>query len=365
VIKKFGGNPMNKMFRKFSLVYATGVIILAATSKSAMAYEEPVAGFTHDKIDNSLVNLVNNEITTMTLSAINIPMPGFSNIGIADVSTNLLIRSGKGEDCKILGKLPKDGGCDILEADDGSGWTKVSSGKVTGYVKTQYLITGSVASELAKKVGNYVAKANTDGLRVRKSPSVDSDELDKIAKGEELLVLDANITAYGEKYNKWVKVRLDSDDNSVGYVAKEFVDLSYELKKAISMEELDFGSEVSSLRANLINYAKRFLGNPYVYGGNSLSNGIDCSAFTQKIYSKYDIYIPRVSRSQADDGDRIKISQLKPGDLIFYGSGSYISHVAMYIGNDKVIHASNPRDGIKISNMYYRNPIKCVTFIND
>jgi hypothetical protein len=297
-------------------------------------------------------------------------MPGFTNIGIADVSTNLLIRSGPGEDHKILGKLPKDGGCDILKEDDGSGWTKVKSGKVTGYAKTEYLITGTKASQLAKKIGNYIATANTDGLRVRKDPSVDSEVLDQVAQGEELIVLDNMVVSYGEEHNKWVKVSLDSDDSeegTVGYVAKEFVNLSYQLKKAVSIDEMELGTGVSSLRASLISKAKQYLGNPYVYGGTSLNNGIDCSGFTQAIYAKFGYYLPRVSRDQARSGSRISTSSLKPGDLVFYGNNSsgYISHVAMYIGNGQVIHASNHRDGIKISNLYYRQPVKCVRFIND
>jgi len=299
-------------------------------------------------------------------------MPGFTNIGIADVATNLMIRSGPGEGKKILGKLPKDGGCDILESDDGSGWTKISSGKITGYVKTEYLITGSKATELAKKVGNYVAVANTktkeNSLNVRKDASIDSEVVDQIAYGEELLVLDAMVVSYGEEYNKWVQVSLDGDDSEngdIGYVAKEYVDLSYSLKKAVSIEELDFGTGVSSLRANLVNYAKQFLGNRYEWGGTSLNNGVDCSGFTMRVYEKYGQYIPRNSRSQAGSGNTISSSKLKPGDLVFYGKSGYISHVAIYIGNSKVIHASNKRDGIKISNMYYRQPIKCVRYINE
>lgn len=357
---------MNYKLLKFSLVCATGAMILAANSKTALAYEEGLAGFNHDKI---CVNDTNDDGSyIVTLSTEDIPMPGFDNIGIADVETNLMIRSGKGSDYKILGKLPKNGGCEILEQDDGSGWVKVKSDKITGYVKSEYLITGTEAANLAKKVGNYIAKSNTDkGLNIRKGPSVNSEIIDQVAKGEELIVLDALVEAFGEEVNKWVKVSLDGDgeEGTVGYVAKQYVDLTYELKKALSMEELQFGTGVSSLRANLVNKAKDYLGNRYVWGGTSLSNGVDCSGFTQQIYKKFGYYLPRVSRDQARNGKTVSISNLKPGDLVFYGSGSYINHVAIYIGNSKVIHASNKRDGIKISNMYYRKPIKCVRYITD
>jgi len=360
---------MNKVLLKFSLVCVTGaILVLSANPKPVFAQEEGIAGFTPDKLASASDTSYNN-FTTVAFSTNSIPMPGFTNIGIADVASNLMIRSGPGEGKKILGKLPKDGGCDILESDDGSGWTKISSGKITGYVKTEYLITGSKATELAKKVGNYVAVANIKdkGLNVRKEATKDSDIVDQIAYGEELLVLDAMVVSYGEEYNKWVQVSLDGEgeNGQVGYVAKEFVDLSYSLKKAVSIEELDFGTGVSSLRANLVNYAKQFLGNRYDWGGTSLNNGVDCSGFTMRVYEKYGHYIPRNSRSQAGSGTTISSSKLKPGDLVFYGKSGYISHVAIYIGNSKVIHASNPRDGIKISNMYYRNPIKCVRYINE
>lgn len=361
---------MNRKLLKFSLVCVTGVIVLAANPQPALAYEEAVAGFTYDKIGNNQDSSTDRSNTISTMATNEIPIPGFSNIGIADVQTNLLIRKGPGENEKILGKLPRHAGCDIIESDDGSGWTKIKSGKVTGYVKTEYLITGSEAAKLALEVGNLIATANTNGLHVRKDPSIDSPIVDQIALGEELLVLDSQIVIYGEEHNKWVQVSLDSGDSADGtisYVSKEYVDLSYALKKAVSIEELEFGTGVSSLRANLVNTAKKYLGNRYVYGGNSLSYGIDCSAFTKAIYAKYGYSIARVSRAQATGGTRISASKLKPGDLVFYGNSStgYITHVAIYMGNGRIIHASNPRDGIKTSNMYYRQPIKYVRYIND
>lgn len=358
---------MNQKLLKFSLVCASGALFLAANPKTAFAFEEPVAGFTYDKLNNSTEDNGDNAISISSL--LNYPIPGFTNLGIVNVETNLMVRSGPGTDYKIVGKIPKDGGCEIIEEDDGSGWTKITSGKVTGYVKSEYLITGPEASKLALKVGNYIAKSNANGsLRVRKEPSTDSEILDVIGKGEELLVLDSIVNTDGEDHNKWVKVSLDSDDSSEGtvaYVAKEYVDISFALKKAFTLEELEYGSGVSSTRANMINYAKQFLGNRYVYGGNSLTNGIDCSAFVMKIYAKYGYSIPRNSRSQAASGTKISASKLKPGDLVFYGKSGYINHVAMYIGNNKVIHASNKRDGIKISNMNYRTPLKYVRYIND
>ena len=357
---------MNKTLLRFSLVCVTGTLMLAAKPTTAMAYEEAVAGFTFDKISPSVANGDDGIILT-NMSTYEIPIPGFTNIGIADVDTNLMVRSGSGENYKILGKLPKNGGCEIIE-DSKDGWTKISSGKVTGYVKSSYLITGANATQLAKKVGSYIATANTGGLRVRKDPSTDSEVIDLIAKGEELIVLDSKVFTDDEEHGKWVKVSLDSDDSENGteaYVAKEYVDLSFQLIKAVTIEELQFGTGVSSTRVKLVTAAKTHLGEAYVWGGTRLGVGVDCSGFTQALYRQLGISIPRTSREQARGGIGVSASSLKPGDLVFYGSSSYINHVAMYIGNGQVIHASNRRDGIKISNMYYRSPVKCARYISD
>lgn len=356
---------MESKLLKFSLTCMVGVFVMATNPKTALAFEQGVAGFTYDKIS---INSDNDSSFVTSLSLSNIPVPGLTNIGIANVDTNLIVRSGPGENEKMLGKLPKNGQCDILEADTGTGWTKITSGKVTGYVKTDYLITGEKASILALEVGAFVATANVNGLRVRKEPSTNADVLDQIAKGEELLVLEELVANYYDENKKWVKVSLDSEDSAdgtVGYVAKEYVDLSYQLKKAQSIEELEFGTGVSSTRMKLVNKAKQYLGDRYVWGGTTLGKGVDCSGYTQQLYKLFGYSIPRTSRAQATGGTKISASSLKPGDLVFYGSGSYINHVAMFVGNGKVIHASNRRDGIKISNMYYRQPLKYVRYIKN
>ena len=115
----------------------------------------------------------------------------------------------------------------------------------------------------------------------------------------------------------------------------------------------------------MVAYAKQFLGNPYVYGGTSLTNGTDCSGFVMRIYEHFGYGLPRTSSAQAGATRTISSSEAKPGDLFFYGNGSSVSHVAMYIGGGQVIHASSKRTGIKISNAFYRTPIKVGRVIND
>lgn len=281
----------------------------------------------------------------------------YENIGIANVDTNLRIRKGPGEDQKIIGMLPKDAGCYIYSIDD-KGWAKIKSGKVAGYVSSEYLITGDRVPALAEKVGMQIATVvNTATLRVREEASTKSITLTIVPRGEEFEVI--------KELDDWVKISIDQDE---GYVSKDYVELAYELKKAVFVEELSEGGSngVSSVRASLVSSAKQYVGNPYVWGGTSLSTGADCSGFVQALYSKYaGISISRTSRAQAGNGTKVAVSSVKPGDLIFYGNGSGINHVAMYIGNGQVIHASNKRTGVKISNMYYRTPVTARRIIND
>ena len=121
---------------------------------------------------------------------------------------------------------------------------------------------------------------------------------------------------------------------------------------------------VSATRTAIVAYAKQFLGNPYVYGGTSLTNGADCSGFTQSVFAHFGITTGRSSRDQAANGKQISLSAIQPGDLLFYASGSYINHVAIYIGDGKIIHSSNPTTGITITKYNYRTPSKAVTFLD-
>ncbi len=117
----------------------------------------------------------------------------------------------------------------------------------------------------------------------------------------------------------------------------------------------------SDLRSKIVNYALKFVGNRYVWGGESLTNGADCSGFTQSIYGDFGYSLPRVSRDQASSaGKRVSESDILPGDLVFYANSSgSVNHVAMYIGNGKIVHAANSRQGIITSQYRYRD-IYCV-----
>ena len=175
-----------------------------------------------------------------------------------------------------------------------------------------------------------------------------------VPKGEELDLI--------EVVGDWVKVELDGD---TCYVLGELVNLSEQLPKALTMTEVRYGQGVSDVRVDLVNYACQFIGNRYVWGGTSLTRGVDCSGFTMKVYEKYGISLPHNASAQSQYGTRISISQAKPGDLIFYSKGGRINHVALYIGNGQVVHASSPKSGIKVSSYNYRTPTKIIRLIND
>ncbi len=277
---------------------------------------------------------------------------GYTNLGIADVSDNLNIRAIAAEDGRLVGKLPRNAACEVIDTDDT--WAHIKSGSVEGYVSLDYLLTGVLAKFKAEELAVTVAKVNTDSLKVRAEANTESEVITLVAMGEELEVAAVE--------GDWVKVLLDNDEV---YVSAEYVEVSAELGTAVTMTELLYGQGVSDVRVDVCQYAKEFLGNPYVWGGTSLTKGTDCSGFVMRVFQKYGVKLPRNSRAQANCGTTIKVSEAKPGDLIFYAKGKTINHVAIYIGNGQVVHASSPKTGIKISNVSYRTPFKAVRILYD
>lgn len=277
---------------------------------------------------------------------------GYTNLGIADVDGNLNVREAATTDAKLVGKMPNNAGCEILGVE--GEWTKIKSGEVEGYVKSEYLLSGDAAIIRAEEVKQTIAKVTASTLYVREQPNTDCSIITMMPNGEEVEVI--------EVLDGWIKVNVDSDE---GYVSSDYVEISTELAKAMTMTEVRYGQGVSDVRVSLVQYATQFVGNPYVWGGTSLTRGADCSGFVLSVYANYGVSLPHSSRAQANCGTKISASEAKPGDLFFYGNGSGINHVAIYMGNGQVVHASSPRSGIKISSAYYRTPVKVVRIIND
>lgn len=275
---------------------------------------------------------------------------GYKNLGIAKVEGNLNIRKKASTDSKVVGKMTNHDACEILGTK--GEWVKVTSGKVNGYVKKEYLVTGDEADRIAEEEIITVATVNTTTLRVREETSVDSATLSLVGEGEDLVVEDIK--------DDWYKVEVDDQK---GYISGDYVEISKKLPTAETVTELKYGDGVSDVRVSLVQFALQYVGNPYVWGGTSLTNGIDCSGFTMQVYARYGISLPHHAASQPGYGTRVSAAEARPGDLFFYGSGSSIGHVGIYIGNGQIVHASNRRTGIKISSAFYRTPVCIVSYL--
>ncbi len=374
-----------------------GTIAFASQSVITKAAERPIAGIDlllNDFYENSAND--NKDIKAYLSSDV---FKENSDISFANVTNYVNIRKKASENSKVLGKLYNNSAATILGKK--GDWYKIKSGTVTGYVKSEFLVTGSEAAEVATKVGTRVATVNTTTLKVRQEANTDSTVLTLVPIGEELTVK--------KESGDWIKVQVDDQDK--GYVSADYVDLTTVYEKAISIEEEQArleeeeaareqsqnnsnssnnssssgtvksskttssrtstsssapssSSTGSTTRNKIVNYALKFQGNPYVWGGTSLTNGTDCSGFTQSVFRDIGVSIPRDSRSQAGSGKRVSVSSVQPGDLIFYAKRGSINHVAIYIGNGKVISASSPDTGIRITSYDYRTPVKAVSYLN-
>lgn len=344
---------MTKGVHKIATCCLVGTLAFMGRTAVTQAAGEPVAGVSII-LDNA--NLNTQVTTSEVLAQLGLGAEN-NDVAIAQVRTYVNIRSKANTDSQVLGKLYNNSAAKILETVDD--WYKVESGSVTGYIKSDYLITGEEAEELMDNAYTRVAEVTATRLNVRNNARTSSPIISKVEKGQELQVL--------AELEDWIKV---SDGNVKGYVAADYVDLKTELKKAVSIEEEKEIAEriannnISSIRSKLVTFALRHEGNRYVWGGTSLKYGADCSGFTQAIFKNFGISIPRTSRQQANSGRKVSISNMKPGDLIFYTKSGRINHVALYIGNGKVITASSRKEGVVIKHYNYRKPYKVVSYID-
>lgn len=275
---------------------------------------------------------------------------GYTNLGMAVLDGNLNVRKEPSTDGSIVGKMTNNAACEILGEENG--FYQITSGNVEGYVSKDYIITGEEALKLAQQEVKNMATVTTAALRVREEATTDSRTLAVVNEEDDFVVV--------EELDGWIKIEVDDYE---GYISSDYAEIAMKLKTGNTMKELAYGNGVSNTRVELVNYALQFVGNRYVWGGESLTKGVDCSGFTMKIYQQYGVYLPHSSRAQPNHGTKISREEMKPGDLIFYGNGKSINHVAIYIGNGQVVHASNKRDGIKISNAFYRTPVCIVSYL--
>ncbi len=343
----------NRIIRAFSVVCIFSLIFSVCKTDKINQQKSLTAGISSvgyvdmNKVDQ--VSVQGSDVVA-TASAADANY-GYTNLGVANVEGNVNIRKEPSEDGSIVGKLPENAGCEILGVE--GDWTHISSGEVEGYVSSAFLLTGDAAKERAASVAQNSAVVTADALRVRLEPNTTSEVLINVSKGHALEII--------EDQGDWVKVKIDQDE---GYVSGEFVDCGVQLRKAMTLTEARFGAGVSDGRVALISYATQFVGNPYVWGGTSLTRGADCSGFVLSVYGKYGIVLPHSSRAQANCGTRINPSEAQPGDLLFYGSRGGINHVAIYIGGGQIVHASTPQTGIIISSAFSRSPVTAVRLLN-
>ena len=285
----------------------------------------------------------------------------YHNLGVPNVDNYLNIRKGPGDNKDIIGKLPKNSGAEILEEEDG--WYKIRSGGVIGYVSSKYILTGAAATSVALDKAELMAIVEADALNVREGPGEEYKAWTQITNSERYPVL-------GEE-NGWVKIDLGDEgedgEATTAYVSSDFVEVRYALNEAIKFSDAEIARmKASSKRGQICNYALKFTGHPYVWGGLSLTNGCDCSGFTLKVMQNFGISLPHYSGAQAKMGKKVDAGSIRPGDLVFYANkGGTINHVAIYIGNGQIVHAANKRSGIKISSWRYRSPVKIVNVIGD
>lgn len=293
----------------------------------------------------------------------------YENIAIAQVDNFVNVRDAATEEGEVVGKLYNNSAATVEEEEDG--WYKITSGNVTGYVKSEFVVRGD--EELAKEVSRRVATVDTETLFVRSEPTTESDVMGMVPDQEQLTVTD-------ESVDGWTKVAIEEGD---GYVSNEYVKMSTEFVTAESKEEEEArlakeeaereaaeqaaaekagksssgkapASSPGSSSGNAVaNYACQFVGNPYVYGGTSLTNGADCSGFVMSVYAAFGVGLPH--SSSALRGVGYGVGDMQPGDIICYSG-----HVAIYIGNNTVVHASNPSGGIKYTSPANYRPILAI-----
>lgn len=287
----------------------------------------------------------------------------YSNMGVAtNISESVNIREEANTDSEVVGKLYVDGVATVLETLDG--WYKIESGNVTGYISADYLLVGDEAA--INEAGERIAKVTTDTLRLRKEASEDAEVATLLNVGNKATVLD-------ETTEGWVKVKYKSYE---GYVSADYVNVEtvYEYAESKEEEEARLAEERRQQQAaqaaqaaknnsssgggssksynppsggsgqSVVDYAVQFVGNPYVWGGESLTNGADCSGFVKSVYAAFGVSLPHSSSALRSVGYGVDPSQVQPGDIICYSG-----HVAIYIGNGAIVHASTRREGIKIS----------------
>ena len=313
--------------RKFAACLLLSTLVLTMGAGSAQAAEtDNTAAISTTAAPASGVSLLVAQADTAEQTAA-------ANLGVTQTDSYINIRKEATTDSEIVGIMKNNAVATVTGTEDG--WYQITSGSISGYIKAEYLTVGDQA--LLDSVKTRTATVETETLKVRSEASTDASVVTLAGQDEQLTVTD-------EQTPGWVKVETSDGE---GYISTEYAEVADTYQYA---EKPEVESAQSSSGSSVISYASQFLGNPYVWGGTSLTNGVDCSGFVMQVYAHYGISLPHSSSALRSVGRGICYSEAQPGDIICYSG-----HVALYIGGGQIIHASNPSDGIKISPATYTN----------
>ncbi len=339
-------------------------------------------------LNNALAGNATATVDANSNALVQTKFSSYEDVAICVAEDKVNVRSQADENSDIVGKISKNAAAAIVAME--GDWYKISSGTVVGYVKRQYMDVGN--ADLAKSVSKRLCTVNAETVEVYDKPEAGATGIAKYPKGEVLAVVDESLVAQG-----WVEV---STENGDGYIQTANCTLTteYNLAESKAEEEARLAKEEAERQAAaaafmkaaqkqaqqkaaqsakakastsggsarsyappsggngsaVVAYGSQFVGNPYVYGGTSLTNGADCSGFVMSVYSNYGVSLPHSSYAMANCGYAVSPDEMQPGDLVIYSG-----HVGIYAGDGQLLHASNPRTGITYSNVNYR-PIQTV-----
>ena len=285
---------------------------------------------------------------------------------VAEVYPDQLnVRTEPSEDSDVVTTASKDQELEVV-AWDGD-WMKVALGDdVYGYINAYYVgynvyypQAETLEEEQARLAAEQQAAESWDDSEVETQAEETGYEETEAPGYEEPGNEETEAPGYEEPGNEETEAPSYEETEAPGYEEpgnEETEAPGYEETEAPGYEETEAPS-TSGTGQQIADYAVQFVGNPYVWGGTSLTNGADCSGFTLSVFANFGIGLSRTAESQSYGGTSVDFGSLQPGDLIFYNSTGSIDHVAIYIGGGQIVHAANSRKGIIISDAYYQSPV--------
>ena len=346
-----------------------GLIIIPGSAVTVRAEEEmedtqsavPAAG-----IESVLEECFETEVKeNINLYMVPTDEGEYLNIAFSDTGDFTYIRSAPDENSDWVGKLYSNSTAEVLEYLDG--WTKIRSGTAEGYVPADTLITGEDARGCAQEYENSTATVTAYSLNVRDGQGTDAQILTQIGQGEEYMITgDAVDGWYPVKVGEidgWVSGDYIETETSYSYgetreeeeqrIAEEKALEEQQAQEAAAQQEAEtqnVSAQTGSSGQAVIDYACQFIGNRYVWGGTSLTEGADCSGFVQSVYAHFGINLPRTSYDMRSAGYEVSYDEAQPGDLILYDG-----HVGLYMGDGNIVNAMNEEQGIGICSATYTN----------